>query len=107
MPVPEGLVSGSPADGHDKANQKEGLQDTPSYDKINLSEGEEVVLVPLYGLMHDSPLITAVQKATRRGRRGRAADFVDETQWIDAAVVPFLAKILNKIQPPVEEDKKK
>ena len=101
MPVPEGVTSGPEPTGG-----QEALQDAPSDDIINPSE-EEVVLVPLYGLMHDSPLITAVQKATRRGRRGRAADFVDETQWIDAAVVPFLAKILNKIQPPVEEDKKK
>lgn len=103
-------MSGPPTGGYDQANQQEGVQDASPYDKINLSEGEEVVLVPLYGLIHDSPAITAIQKATRRGRRaGKANDFVEETQWIDAAVVPFLAKVLdkiNKITKPKEEDTK-
>ena len=67
--------------------------------------------MPLYGLIHDSPAITAIQKATRRGRRnGKANDFVEDTQWIDAAMIRFLKKAMHKIDNmqarQVEEDKK-
>ena len=88
-----------------------GLQDPPFDGIINPSEREEVVIVPLYGLIHDSPAITAIQKATRRGRRnGKANDFVEDTQWIDAAMIRFLKKAMHKIDnmqaKQVEEDKK-
>jgi len=88
-----------------------GLQDPPSDDIINPSEREEVVIVPLYGLIHDSPAITAIQNATRRGRRnGKVNEFVEDTQWIDAAMIRFLKKAMHKIDnmqaKQVEEDKK-
>ena len=42
-------------------------------DIINLSNQEgEVMIVPLHGLVHDSPVITAIQKSTRRGRKDAA-----------------------------------
>ena len=36
---------------------------------INPSRGKEVVIMPLYGLVHDSPILVMVQKSTRRSRR--------------------------------------
>ena len=65
--------------------------------------------MPLYGLVHDSPIITAVQKATRRGRKNIAVDeFVEETQWIDDKIlVPFFSKIISKIHELEEQAKKK
>jgi hypothetical protein len=97
MPIPEGMNSAPPP-------QEEGFTKPQEDGTIDPSEREEVVLVPLYGLVHDSPIITAVQKATRRGRKGRAADYVEKTQWLDAAVVPYLEKIYNKIHG-IEEKK--
>lgn len=65
--------------------------------------------MPLYGLVHDSPAITAIQKATRRGRKNVAVnDFVEETQWIDdKLIMPFLSKIVMKIHELEEQAKKK
>jgi hypothetical protein len=86
--------------------QGEGFTNSQEDGIINPSEREEVVIVPLYGLIHDSPAITAIQKATRRGRRAASAnDFVEETQWIDAMIVPFLEKIMAKVRK-LEEEKK-
>jgi hypothetical protein len=100
MPVPEGLVSGPPAGG---------LQDASSDGIINPSEREEVVTMPLYGIIHDSPIITTVQKMTRRGAKNVAAsDFVEETQWIDdKLIMPFLTKVVMKIHELEEQAKKK
>ena len=109
MPVPEGVGSQPPAGGHDQANPEGGLQETPSDGIINPSERKGVVIVPLYGLVHDSPVITAIQKATRRGRKNVAVnDFVEETQWIDdKLIMPFLSKIVSKIHELEEQAKKK
>lgn len=95
MPVPEGLESSQPG----------GLQDPPVDDIIDLTE--EVVIVPLYGIVHDSPVITAVQKATRRGRKNlENQKFVEETQWIDDKIlIPIALKIIAKIDELKGKDK--
>lgn len=65
--------------------------------------------MPLYGLIHDSPVITAIQKATRRGRKNVAVnDFVEETQWIDdKLIIPFLSKIVSKTHELEKQAEKK
>jgi hypothetical protein len=47
---------------------------------INPSRGREVVIVPLYGVVHDSPVITAIQQSTRRAKKRANA----ENEWEDA-----------------------
>ena len=77
----------------------EGVNQTPPQDE---EESEQVILIPV------GSLSSTIEKATRRGRRGRAADFVDESQWFDAAVLPYLQKFVDKInnvQTPKEEEK--
>lgn len=37
--------------------------------------------MPLHGLVHDSPLITAVQQGTRRGRRYATASDQADQEW--------------------------
>ena len=41
--------------------------------------------MPLHGLVHDSPIITAIQKSTRRGRKG-AARRKQAVKEIDASI---------------------
>jgi hypothetical protein len=57
-------------------------------DIINLSEREEVVIVPLHGLVHDSPIITAIQKSTRRGRK-TAVRRKQAVREIDASIEAY------------------
>ena len=53
-----------------RAHNRVRVRPKPKPDIINLSNQEgEVVVMPLHGLVHDSPVITAIQKSTRRGRK--------------------------------------
>jgi hypothetical protein len=82
-----------------------GLQDPPSDDIINPSEREEVVIVPLYGVVHDSPLITAAQKGVRRMKRNEA-----KTQGDVESLVRLFTPLLLKIEAQMlkaEEEKAK
>lgn len=83
-----------------------GLQDPPSDDIINPSEREEVVIVPLYGLIHDSPLITAAQKGFRRLKRHEARAMQDGTPVTDM-IAPFLLKIEAEMRENEKKKKKK
>jgi len=83
-----------------------GLQDPPSDDIINPSEREEVVIVPLYGLIHDSPLITAAQKGFRRLKRHEARAMQDGTPVTDM-IAPFLLKIEDEMRENEKKKKKK
>jgi hypothetical protein len=69
-----------------------GLQDPPSDDIINPSEREEVVIVPLYGIVHDSPLITAAQKGVRRMKRNEAK-VQGDVESLTRLFTPLLLKI--------------
>jgi hypothetical protein len=67
---------------------------------IKPSEREEVVMMPLYGLVKDSPVITAIQKTTRRGRKD-AARKEQAIREIDASIYAYgklfkgIARIFN------------
>jgi hypothetical protein len=70
-------------------------------DIINLSNQEgEVMIVPLHGLVHDSPIITAIQKSTRKGRK-TAVRRKQAVKEIDASIEAYgklfrgIARIFN------------
>ena len=83
-----------------------GLQDPPSDDIINPSEREEVVIVPLYGIIHDSPLITAAQKGVRRMKRNEAK-VQGDVELLTRLFTPLLLKIEAQMLKPEEEKAKK
>jgi hypothetical protein len=83
-----------------------GLQDPPSDDIINPSEREEVVTVPLYGIIHDSPLITAAQKGVRRMKRNEAK-VQGDVELLTRLFTPFLLKIEAQMLKAEEEKAKK
>ena len=91
MPVPEGLDSTRPG----------GLQDPLADDIIYPSEREEVVTVPLYGIVHDSPVITAGQIAVRKLRKKNVASARDAE-----LVTELLSPILNRIQEAIDKNNK-
>lgn len=93
MPVPEGLESSQPG----------GLQDPPVDDIIDLTE--EVVIVPLYGIVQDSPLITAAQKGVRKLKRNEVKIQGDLKAVMDL-VTPFLAKIEEEMDKSKGKNKK-
>ena len=79
-----------------------GLQDPPSDDIINPSEREEVVIVPLYGIIHDSPLITAAQKGVRRMKRNEAK-VQGDVELLTRLFTPLLLKIEAQMLKAEEE----
>ena len=83
-----------------------GLQDPPSDDIINPSEREEVVIVPLYGIIHDSPLITAAQKGVRRMKRNEAK-VQGDVELLTSLFTPLLLKIEAQMLKAEEEKAKK
>lgn len=83
-----------------------GLQDPPSDDIINPSEREEVVIVPLYGIIHDSPLITAAQKGVRRMKRNEAK-VQGDVELLTRLFTPLLLKIEAQMLKAEEEKAKK
>ena len=89
MPVPEGLESNPPG----------GLQDPLEQDII---DPKEVVIMPLYGIVQDSPLITAGQIAVRRLKRNEA-----KVQNDVGLVTDLVAPFLLKIEAQMLENKKK
>jgi len=104
MPVSEGVGSQPPTGGHDQANLEGGLQEPPSDDIIYPSEREEVVIVPLYGVIHDSPAITAVQKVTRRKTH---VAHINENDAVGRLFAPLLAKVQEALDKAEEQKKKK
>ena len=59
--------------------------------------------MPLRGLVHDSPIITGIQKMTRRGvKHHSAARYVEETQWVDEMVFSFAKKVVHKLDKLIE-----
>lgn len=93
MPVPEGLES----------NQPGGLQDPLDDDIIDPTE--EVVIVPLYGIVQDSPLITAAQKGVRKMKRNEVKIQGDLKAVMDL-FAPFLEKVEEEMNKPKGKKKK-
>lgn len=56
--------------------------------------------MPLHGLVHDSPVITAIQKSTRRGRkdavrRDKAIREIDASIYAYGKIFRGIARMLN------------
>jgi hypothetical protein len=63
---------------------------------IKPSRGREVVIVPLYGIVHDSPVITVVQKSTRRSRKlEKSGTF---TIFFGRLIVKLIYAIINLVK---------
>jgi hypothetical protein len=63
---------------------------------IKPSEREEVIIVPLRGLVHDSPIITVVQKSTRK-RRGEKQTLAF-TIFFGRLIVKLIYAIINLVK---------
>lgn len=87
-----------------QSSSGEGLQNQPSCYIIVPTDTEEVVKVPLYGVVHDSPLITAVQKAVgKRKVIRREAD----VEYLRSLFAPFISKIQAEFDALEEAEKSK
>ena len=97
MPFSEGLEGQNPT-------PPGGLQNPLADGIIIPSEREEVVIVPLYGIINDSPLITAGQIGVRKLRKKHVKSMHDAD-----LVVDFFSPILNRIQDALDkaEEQKK
>jgi hypothetical protein len=65
---------------------------------IKPSEREEVIIVPLRGLVHDSPIITIVQKSTRRSRRFEKSASASFTVFFGRLIVKLIYAIINLVK---------
>jgi len=69
----------------------EGFTFPQNGDIIKPSRGKEVDEMAFHGLIKDSPLITAVQQSTRRGRKH--AKYEAEMEEISALLLPMINKL--------------
>jgi hypothetical protein len=65
---------------------------------IKPSEREEVIIVPLRGLVHDSPIITIVQKSTRRSRRFEKSTSASFTVFFGRLIVKLIYAIIDLVK---------
>jgi len=80
----------------------EGFTFPENGDIIKPSRGKEVVTMPLYGIVHDSPVITAIQHSTRRAKKRAQA----ESDWEDAkdGFNLLFGPLMRKIQRNIEKN---
>jgi hypothetical protein len=69
----------------------EGFTFPENGDIIKPSRGKEVYEMAFHGLVKDSPLLTAVQRSTRKGRKN--AKYEDEMEEILAFLLPMINKL--------------
>jgi hypothetical protein len=78
----------------------EGFTFPEDSDIIKPSRGKEVVIVPLYGIIHDSPIITAIQHSTRRAKKRAQVEreFEDAMYNLSILLGPLMRRIEKKIE---------
>ena len=76
----------------------EGFTFLENGDIIKPSRGKEVVKMPLRGLVHDSPLITLVQKSTKGSKMRRDASRNTFTIFFGRLIVKLIYAIINLIK---------
>jgi hypothetical protein len=67
---------------------------------IKPSEREEVVIVPLYGTIQDSPVITAIQHSTRKAKKRANAEreFEYAMYGFNILLGPLMRRIEKKLE---------
>jgi hypothetical protein len=79
----------------------EGFTFPPNGGIIKPSEREEVVIVPLYGIVHDSPVLTAIQQSTRRAKK--RADAESEMEFAKYGLSILFRPLIRKIEKNLEK----
>ena len=95
MPSSNGLEGTPPW-----ARPGEGFTSPPNGGIIKPSEREEVVIVPLYGIVQDSPVITAIQNSTRRAKKRANAESEYEYAKYGFSILfgPLMRRIEKKLE---------
>jgi hypothetical protein len=67
---------------------------------IKPSREKEVVIVPLYGVVHDSPVITAIQHSTRKAKKRANAESEYEYAMYGFSILlgPLMRRIEKKLE---------
>ena len=79
----------------------EGFTFPEDGDIIKPSRGKEVVIVPLYGVVHDSPVITAIQHSTRRAKK--RADAGSDLEYAKYGFSILLGPLMRRIEKKIEK----
>lgn len=96
MPSSNGLEGTPPW-----ARPGEGFTSPRNGGIIKPSEREEVVIVPLYGVVHDSPIITAIQHSTRRAKK--RAKVESEYEYAMYGFRILLGPLMRRIEKKLEK----
>jgi hypothetical protein len=80
----------------------EGFTFLENGDIIKPSRGKEVVTMPLHGLVHDSPILTAIQHATRRAKKRARAE--SDLEYAKEGLYFLLSPLMRKIQKNIEKN---
>ena len=79
----------------------EGFTFPENGDIIKPSRGKEVVTMPLYGIVHDSPVITAIQHSTRRAKKRANAE--SELEFAKYGLSILFRPLIKKIEKNLEK----
>jgi hypothetical protein len=78
----------------------EGFTFPENGDIIKPSRGKEVVIMPLYGVVHDSPVLTAIQHSTRRAKNRAKVESDYEFAKYGFSILfgPLMRKLEKKLE---------
>jgi len=79
----------------------EGFTFPENGDIIKPSRGKEVVIMPLYGVVHDSPVLTAIQHSTRRAKKRASAE--SEYDYAKYGFSVLLGPLMRRIEKKLEK----
>lgn len=79
----------------------EGFTFPEDGDIIKPSRGKEVVIMPLHGIVHDSPVITAIQHSTRRAKKRANAE--SEYEYAMYGFRILLGPLMRRIEKKLEK----
>ena len=79
----------------------EGFTFPEDGDIIKPSRGKEVVIMPLHGIVHDSPVITAIQHSTRKAKKRANAE--SEYEYAKYGFSILLGPLMRRIEKKLEK----
>jgi hypothetical protein len=79
----------------------EGFTFLENGDIIKPSRGKEVVTMPLHGLVHDSPILTAIQHSTRRAKKRARAE--SDLEYAKYGLSILFRPLIKKIEKNLEK----